>query len=390
MKDWVSILDRALDEDRLSLEEGLLLYERAPLSELMLAAHELRMRKHPERVVTWIIDRNVNYTNVCNANCLFCNFFRPPRHPEGYVLDDETLYQKIEQTIALGGDQLLLQGGHNPELGIEYYEMLFRKIKSRFPDLKLHALGPPEVIHITKVSRISIEEALQRLIAAGLDSLPGAGAEILSDRVRRLIARGKCSTAEWLQVMRTAHRLGLLTTATMMFGHVESVVERLQHLLLIRDLQDEKPEGAIGFIAFIPWPYQDVGTRLSRVLGVRNQVTAAEYLRVLAISRLMLPNIPNIQASWLTVGPEVAQLTLYGGANDLGSIMIEENVVSAAGASYRMDAEAIQRCILEAGFTPRLRDQRYRYRPAPPGVPILDGTAPPQSPLAFGSAVQEA
>ncbi|MCS7155924.1 MAG: dehypoxanthine futalosine cyclase [Bacteroidetes bacterium] len=390
MKDWVSILDRALDEDRLSLEEGLLLYERAPLSELMLAAHELRMRKHPERVVTWIIDRNVNYTNVCNANCLFCNFFRPPRHPEGYVLDDETLYQKIEQTIALGGDQLLLQGGHNPELGIEYYEMLFRKIKSRFPDLKLHALGPPEVIHITKVSRISIEEALQRLIAAGLDSLPGAGAEILSDRVRRLIARGKCSTAEWLQVMRTAHRLGLLTTATMMFGHVESVVERLQHLLLIRDLQDEKPEGAIGFIAFIPWPYQDVGTRLSRVLGVRNQVTAAEYLRVLAISRLMLPNIPNIQASWLTVGPEVAQLALYGGANDLGSIMIEENVVSAAGASYRMDAEAIQRCILEAGFTPRLRDQRYRYRPAPPGVPILDGTAPPQSPLAFGSAVQEA
>jgi len=352
----------------LSLEEGLLLYERVPLSELMLAAHELRMRLHPERVVTWIIDRNVNYTNICTANCLFCNFFRPPGHPDGYVIDEETLYGKIEETLDLGGDQLLLQGGHNPALGIEYYETLFRKIKSRFPQLRLHALGPPEVIHIVKTSRLTIEEALRRLMAAGLDSLPGAGAEILSDRVRRLIARGKCSASEWLEVMRVAHRLGLLTTATMMFGHVETVPERIQHLILIRDLQDEKPEGAVGFIAFIPWPYQDEGTRLARALGVRNRVTAEEYLRVLALSRLMLPNIPNIQASWLTVGPEVAQLALYGGANDLGSIMIEENVVSAAGASYRMDAEGLQRCILEAGFQPRLRDQHYRPRPVPPQV----------------------
>ncbi|MCS6895752.1 MAG: dehypoxanthine futalosine cyclase [Bacteroidia bacterium] len=357
-------LEKALSGEWLSVEEGVELYHQAPLPLLMAYAHALRLKIKADTpdIVTWQIDRNVNTTNICVANCKFCNFFRPPGHQEGYITDDETYKRKIEETLSLGGDQLLLQGGHHPDLGIEFYEDLFRKLKSWYPNLRLHALSPSEIVHICQMGGLSYEEALIRLRRAGMDSLPGAGAEILVDRVRRLISAGKCTADEWLEVMRTAHRLRIPTSATMMFGHVETIEERMIHLVKIRELQAEKPEDSLGFTAFILWPFQDEGTKLKKVRGVRNQVTAHEYVRMLAISRLMLPNIPNIQVSWLTVGPEVAQVCLHAGANDMGSIMIEENVVSAAGARYRFTAEEIQRVIREAGFEPQLRDQLYRFR----------------------------
>ena len=358
-----SLLSKALDLQPLLLEEGVFLYHHARLSDLSLVAHEIRMKKKTESdVVTWQIDRNVNTTNVCVANCKFCNFFRVPGHPDAYITDDATYKKKIEEMFALGGDQLLLQGGHHPELGIEWYEELFTKLKSWYPHLRLHALGPPEIVHISELSKLSYSETLSRLQKAGLDSLPGAGAEILNDRVRRLISNGKCSGKEWLDVMRAAHQLHITTSATMMFGHIETIEERFEHLIWIREVQDEKPTDADGFKAFIPWPYQDDGTLLKRVKGISNDVTSSEYIRMLALSRIMLPNIENIQVSWLTVGPKVAQACLYSGANDMGSIMIEENVVSAAGAPYRFNALEIQDCIREAGFNPLLRNQLYQPR----------------------------
>jgi len=351
--------------DFLTAEEGVFLFENAPTAELIDAAHRLRKQLHPDPVVTWIIDRNVNTTNVCIANCKFCNFYRIPGHEESYITTIEQYKQKIEETFRYGGEQLLLQGGHHPDLGLSYYTTLFRELKSLFPDLKLHALGPPEVAHITKLEGSTHEKVLSALKEAGLDSLPGAGAEILHDRVRRLISRGKCTGREWLDVMRAAHKLHITTSATMMMGHIETTQERFEHLVWLRDVQSEKPSDAKGFIAFIPWPFQDEGTLLRRVKGVRNQVTSEEYIRMIALSRLMLPNIPNIQASWLTVGKDTAQVCLHAGANDFGSIMIEENVVSAAGAPHRFTAEGIQESIREAGFEPRLRNQQYEFRDLP-------------------------
>jgi len=359
------LLARALRQEFLTPEEGQFLFTDVPVAELMAAAYELRMRLHPEKKVTWIIDRNVNTTNVCIANCKFCNFYRIPGHDESYVTTLDEYTRKIEETFRYGGEQLLLQGGHHPDLGLAYYAGLFRELKRRFPALKLHALGPPEIAHIAKLEGKSHADVLKVLVEAGLDSLPGAGAEILSDRVRRLISKGKCSGREWLDVMRAAHQLGITTSATMMFGHVETLEERFQHLAWLRGVQDERPAGTKGFIAFIPWPFQDAGTVLARIRGVHNQVTPEEYLRTIAISRLMLPNIPNIQASWLTVGKETAQLCLHGGANDFGSIMIEENVVSAAGAPHRFTSRQIQAAIREAGFEPVLRNQQYAERPMP-------------------------
>jgi len=369
------LLKKALDLDFLSLEEGVYLHHHAGTDELMFVANELRKIKKKDSldIVTWQIDRNVNTTNVCVANCKFCNFFVPPTEKfahKAYITDDETYKRKAEETLALGGDQFLLQGGHHPELGVEFYEETFSKLKSWFPEIRLHALGPPEIVHIAELSNISYEEVFTRLMAAGMDSMPGAGAEILNDRVRRVISNGKCSGQEWLDVMHVAHKVGLTTSATMMFGHIETIEERYEHLVRIREVQEMRPEGSNGFKAFIPWPYQDDGTLLNRVKGVRNTVTADEYVRQIALSRIMLPNIENIQASWLTVGPEVAQVCLHGGANDLGSIMIEENVVSAAGAPYRMSAEDIQKVIIEAGFTPRLRTQLDEYREIPA---VLEG-----------------
>ena len=363
-----ALLQRALAFEFLSAEEGQYLFEHAPTADLMYVANELRKVQKPDGLVTWQIDRNVNTTNACIANCKFCNFFRPPGHDEVYVTSIEEYKPKIEETIRYGGDQLLLQGGHHPDLGLDFYTNLFSELKELYPEIRLHALGPPEVAHICKLEDKSHNEVLTALKDAGMDSLPGAGAEILNDRVRRLISRGKCTGQEWLDVMRVCHQLHITTSATMMFGHIETLEERFEHLVWIRQVQSEKPADADGFLAFIPWPFMDDGTLLNRIRGIKNNVSADEYLRMIAISRIMLPNIKNIQASWLTVGKETAQLCLHGGANDFGSIMIEENVVSAAGAPHRFTYKSIQESIRKAGFEPQLRRQDYTFREIPQGI----------------------
>ena len=364
-----SLLKRAQNLEFLSIEEGIFLYENTPTSELMFVANEIRnIKKNNSNKVTWKIDRNLNTTNVCIANCKFCNFYRIPGHAEAYITDIETYKKKIEETIKYGGDQLLLQGGHHPDLGLSFYVNLFKELKSLYPSIKLHSLGPPEIAHITKLEKSTHTEVLKALVEAGLDSLPGAGAEILNDRVRRLISKGKCTGREWLDVMRACHQLNITTSATMMFGHVETIYERFEHLVWIRKVQSEKPADAKGFLAFIPWPFQDDGTLLKRVKGISNNVSADEYIRMLALSRMMLPNIENIQASWLTVGKQTAQICLHGGANDFGSIMIEENVVSAAGAPHRFTYKTIQDAITEAGFEPQLRNQQYGERELPANI----------------------
>jgi cyclic dehypoxanthinyl futalosine synthase len=359
------LYSKALAFEHLSVDEGIYLFENAALPDLMQAANELRKKQVPHNKVTWIIDRNLNTTNVCIANCKFCNFYRIPGHAEAYITDIETYKKKIDETIRYGGEQLLLQGGHHPDLGLAYYVDLFKQLKQLYPSLKLHSLGPPEVAHICKLEKMSHRDVLIALKEAGLDSLPGPGAEILVDRVRRLISKGKCGSDEWLAIMHEAHKLDITTSATMMFGHVETVRERFEHLVKLREVQARKPEHAKGFIAFIPWTFQDVDTLLTRIRGVYNLTTAEEYIRMIAMSRIMLPNVKNIQASWLTVGKQVAQLCLHGGANDFGSIMIEENVVSAAGAPHRFTSKSIQAAIKEAGFEPQLRNQQYEFRPMP-------------------------
>ena len=362
------LFQRALRLEHLSAEEGVFLFEHAATAELMHVGNFLRQHHVPGNTVTWIIDRNSNTTNVCIANCNFCNFYRRPGHEDSYITSIEDYKEKIDELYRLGGEQLLLQGGHHPDLGLSFYAGLFRELKQLYPQLKLHALGPPEIAHIAKLEKMSHYDVLKTLQESGLDSLPGAGAEILDDRVRRLISKGKCGAQEWLDVMEAAHQLHLTTSATMMFGHIETNLERMQHLVKIREVQDKKPEGAKGFIAFIPWPFQDEDTILKRLKRARNTCTGDEYIRMIAISRIMLPNISNIQASWLTVGKQVAQLCLHAGANDFGSIMIEENVVSAAGARFRFTANGIQEAIREAGFVPQLRDQQYGYRDLPSSI----------------------
>jgi menaquinone biosynthesis protein, SCO4550 family len=356
---------KALRFEFLTIEEGMALFQQAPLTELMFVANELRKKQVPHGKVTWQIDRNVNTTNVCIANCKFCNFYRIPGHAEAYITDIGTYKKKIEETLRWGGDQLLLQGGHHPQLGLQFYVDLFKQLKEMYPTVKLHALGPPEVAHITKLEKSTHREVLTALKDAGMDSLPGAGAEILVDRVRRLISKGKCGAQEWLDIMHEAHKLDITTSATMMFGHVETLQERFEHLVKIREVQSRKPEDAKGFLAFIPWTFQDVDTLLTRIRGVHNLTTPDEYIRMIAISRIMLPNIKNIQASWLTVGKQTAQICLHSGANDFGSIMLEENVVSAAGAPHRFTYKSIQQAIKEAGFEPQLRTQQYEFRQLP-------------------------
>ena len=359
------LLSRALDGEWLSAEEGVFLLENAALGDLMYTANAMRFQRVPEKTVTWIIDRNSNTTNVCIANCKFCNFYRRPGHEEAYITTIEEYKQKIEETFAFGGEQLLLQGGHHPDMGLDAYVKLFSELKALYPRLILHALGPPEIAHVAKLEKMSHYDVLKALHEAGLDSLPGAGAEILSDRVRRLISKGKCGGEEWLDVMRAAHQLNITTSATMMFGHIETNWERMDHLVRMRQVQSEKPDHAKGFLAFIPWPFQDEDTILKKIKRARNSVTGDEYVRMISLSRIMLPNITNIQASWLTVGKQVAQVCLHSGANDFGSIMIEENVVSAAGARWRFTADGIQDAIKEAGFRALLRTQQYEYRELP-------------------------
>ncbi len=359
------LYSKALAFEFLTVEEGVFLFENAALADLAFVANELRIKQVPHGKVTWQIDRNVNTTNVCIANCKFCNFYRIPGHKDAYITDIETYKKKIDETIRYGGDQLLLQGGHHPELGLSFYVNLFKEIKSLYPNIKLHTLGPPEVAHITKLEKSTHREVLMALREAGMDSLPGAGAEILTDRVRRLISKGKCGSQEWLDIMHEAHKLNITTSATMMFGHVETITERFDHLVKIREVQSRKPGSAKGFLAFIPWTFQDVDTLLTRIRGVHNLTTAEEYIRMIALSRIMLPNVLNIQASWLTVGKQVAQFCLHAGANDFGSIMIEENVVSAAGAPHRFTSTSIQEAIRQAGFEPQLRNQQYEWRNMP-------------------------
>ncbi len=363
--DLLNVYSKALNFGFLTVEEGSALFRQAPLTELMYIADELRKKQVNHGKVTWQIDRNVNTTNVCIANCKFCNFYRIPGHPEAYITDIETYKRKIEETFRWGGDQLLLQGGHHPTLGLDFYTSLFRELKSLYPQLKLHTLGPPEIAHICKLGKKTHREVIKALREAGMDSLPGAGAEILVDRVRRLVSKGKCGAQEWLDIMQEAHQQGISSSATMMFGHVETIEERVEHLVKIREVQAMKPADANGFLAFIPWTFQDADTLLARIRGVHNLTTPEEYIRMIALSRIMLPNIKNIQASWLTVGKETAQICLHAGANDFGSIMLEENVVSAAGAPHRFTSKSIQEAIKEAGFEPQLRNQQYEFRDLP-------------------------
>jgi cyclic dehypoxanthinyl futalosine synthase len=353
------IYDKALNLIPLDAEEGVALYNQAPLEELMFVADKLRQIHNPGNNVGWMIDRNVNITNICFSQCTFCNFCRKKGSPDAYITTTEDYIRKIDELFSLGGDQLLLQGGMNPDLALSFYTDLFMKLKKFYPSLKLHALGPPEIVYLAKREKTTIHDILSRLIDAGLDSLPGAGAEILSDRVRKIVSPAKASAEEWLEVMRVAHRMNIPTSATMMYGHIETIDERIDHLIRLRDLQSEKQKEQYGFITFIPWPFQDEGTVLREKYGIRSSYNCPDYLRLIAVSRIILNNIRNIQASILTVGKEAGMLSLHAGANDLGSIMIEENVVSAAGSNNRFSASDLQSIIREAGFVPVRRNQKY-------------------------------
>ncbi len=358
MDSYRALYGKALADGWLTAEEGIALWT-APLPELMYVANTLRQRRVPGENVTWQIDRNINITNVCCVQCLFCNFHAGPGG-KPYVTSKAEYRQKIEELLAIGGDQVLLQGGLNPMLKLSFYVDLFHWLKQEYPTVKLHALGPAEVLFIAEQEGITVEETLRTLMAAGLESLPGAGAEILSDRVRQTVSPRKITTTQWLSVMHTAQQLGLLTSATMMYGHQETIAERMEHLVLLRNLKAEHT-GKGGFKAFIPWPFQGDGTRLAARYGWR-PVSGREHLRMVTLSRIMLPNVEHIQSSWLTVVPEVGLLALHYGADDMGSIMLEEHVLAAAGTHYRMDKEGMCKAIQRAGFTPVLRDQAYHPR----------------------------
>ncbi|MBI4378617.1 MAG: dehypoxanthine futalosine cyclase [Nitrospinae bacterium] len=355
-------MDKVLNGERLSAEDGERLFKSSDIISIGRAAQEILKRKHPDRVVTYIVDRNINYTNICFSKCLFCAFYRGRDSEDAYILTEEELSRKIDETITLGGRQILLQGGLNPDLGIEFYESLLRFIKSTArshgcPEIHIHGFSPPEIVHISKKSGLSIEDAIGRLKDAGLGSIPGGGAEILVDTVRERISPNKCTDREWLYVMKTAHTIGLKTTATMMYGHIESFRDRIEHLIKIRELQDNTG----GFTAFIPWSFQSKNTNLNGYAS-----SGIDYLKTLSISRLMLDNFDNIQASWVTQGHKVAQLALFFGANDMGSTMIEENVVRAAGVSFRISEAEIRRLIEDAGFRAMRRDTFYQPSGNPP------------------------
>ncbi|MFN3505122.1 MAG: cyclic dehypoxanthinyl futalosine synthase [Caldimicrobium sp.] len=342
--------EKILEGTPIDWDSSLKLFD-LPLPILGSLAQKMRFKLHPERIVTYVVDRNINYTNICISGCKFCAYYRAPNAPEGYVLSFNEIAKKIEETIALGGYQILLQGGLHPELTLEYFEDLFSFVKKRFPQIHLHALSPPEIIFLSKLHKISVDEVLERLIKAGLDSIPGGGAEILVDRVREKISPNKCSSEEWLYVMERAHLLGLKTTATMMFGHIETKEDILLHLFKIRSLQEKTQ----GFTAFIPWTFQPQNTALSHI----PKVGSAKYLQVLAISRIVLYNIPNLQVSWVTQGPKIAQLALDFGGNDFGSTMIEENVVASTGVCFRLSESEIRKYIEEAGYIPKRRKMDY-------------------------------
>jgi cyclic dehypoxanthinyl futalosine synthase len=350
------VLQKALDGERIADDEAVTLLESRDLVAVGRAANELRNRKADPTRITFIVDRNLNYTNICVTDCDFCAFYRRPGdRNEGYLLPKPVIFKKVEETLALGGTGLLMQGGHHPDLGIDYYEDLFRSIKARYP-IHLHALSPPEVQHIARRSKLTIPQTLSRLRDAGLDSLPGGGGEILVDRVRDAIAPKKTKTAEWLNVMRHAHRLGMSTTATMMYGHVETIPDRVEHMRRIRELQDETR----GFRAFISWTFQNDGNRLAAKVRPEDMPTSFDYLLTQAVSRIYLDNIEHIQSSWVTQGMKIGQVALGFGADDMGSVMIEENVVSAAGTTHRTSSEELVHLIKALGKTPVQRDTLYR------------------------------
>lgn len=352
------LYSKAIDIKPLTVDEGLLLYQNAPTSDLIYIGNTLRKKIVHNPKVTWQIDRNVNITNACISGCKFCNFHCKPSSERVFITSQKQYQHKIDELLLYGGNQLLLQGGLHPKLGLQFYKDLFSALKDYYPNLILHALGPPEIAHIAKLEGMSYTDVLVELIQSGLDSLPGAGAEILVDRVRKLISPAKPNVKAWVDVMHEAHKLGLVTSATMMIGHIETMRERIEHLVVIRNLQAQKPEWSRGFLNFIVWTFQGKGTELGQICETK-EVAAEEYIRTIAICRIMLSNIENIQASWLTVGTETAQICLHSGANDFGSIMIEENVVSAAGAKNHMDSYGMQKAIADAGFEPQLRNQRY-------------------------------
>ena len=353
--DISDIADRVFAGERLNREEGLRLFRHPSLLDLSLLADHVRRRKNPERRVTYIVGRNVNYTNVCWVRCKFCNFYRKPGEDGGYVLPRETIFQKIQEMVDVGGVEVLMQGGLNPKLKIEWYEDLLRAIKERFPGVILHAFSPAELIYVKNISKLSMAETLTRLKAAGLHSVPGGGAEILVDRVRDFISPYKDTAEEWLDCMRVAHQVGLHTSATMMYGSVDTFEDRVEHLLKLRDLQDESLERyPAHFRAFIAWNYQPDGTELG---GAR--ASGFDYLRTIAIGRILLDNFPHVQASWVTQGPKVGQISLQYGVDDFGSTMMEENVVSAAGCVFTVPIEEIERLIRDAGYEPRRRNTRY-------------------------------
>jgi len=347
------LLEKAVAGERLTPDEGLRLLESHDLIAIGQAADAVTRRLHPEPYRTYNIDRNINYTNVCTAVCDFCAFYRPPGHEDVYVLPRDVLLKKIEETVALGGDQILMQGGLHPKFKLDWYEELLRDIKTAFPQVNVHGFSPPEIYHFTKVNKLPLRTVLERLKEAGLGSLPGGGAEILVDRVRKEITRGKVLTDDWLEVNRVWHELGGRSTATMMFGHVETLAERIEHLERLRQLQDETG----GFTAFICWTFQPDHTDMAHI----PPAGAFEYLKTQAVSRLYLDNFPNIQSSWVTQGEKIGQLALFFGANDMGSLMIEENVVAQAGTVYHLSLETIRRCIREAGYIPRQRNVHYEY-----------------------------
>ncbi len=356
MKASSDILKSAIAGSRVTDGEAAQLFKEVDLLDLGEAADTIRQNRHGNGVVSYIIDRNVNYTNVCNEYCSFCAFYRPEGHPEAYVIPNESIYQKMQETIDRGGTGILMQGGVHPGLKIDYYETLLAGMRERFPDVSRHCFSPPEILNIARVSGLTVSETFRRLIVAGLDSMPGGGGEILDDEIRQSISPLKCTTDEWLMVHRVAHTEGLRTTATMMVGVGETLEHRIRHLRRLRDLQDETG----GFTAFIPWTFQKDNTPL----GDRNlpEVTPAEYLRFLAVCRIYLDNFENLQVSWLTVGLKLGSIALRFGVNDMGSIMIEENVISAAGAYHRASADELRRLITDAGFTPRQRTTLYeRY-----------------------------
>jgi len=356
------IISKIIDRQEVDLKEALLIYEGLPTSELMQIAFTIRERIKPLNTVSWIIDRNINISNICASGCAFCSFFcASEKEKKSFTTTLAEYKVKVEELFRLGGSQLLLQGGLNPEFKLSYYENLFRELKLMFPKLKLHALGPPEIHFLARLEKISVSNVLERLTKAGLDSLPGAGAEILCDRVRRIVSPNKCTSAQWLNVMQEAHKQNMLTTATMMFGHIETPEERLKHIFKIKNTQDKKPTGSIGFIAFIPWTFQSPNTTLIQRFPAIKKTSIDTYLRTIAISRIILQNVDNIQASWLTTGTETAKMALYAGANDLGSIMIEENVVASSGVTNKLTAVEMQELIKQAGFEPRQREQYYNF-----------------------------